>query len=99
MLQACTDAPDQTSYGHTSVNGNRIRAREKRNDRHWNPSPKANDPAIGGWEDTTTADGAQYGFGVKMDRWSADLANALTVLGCEARTTPQGMAVTSAPSA
>jgi hypothetical protein len=47
----------------------------------------------------TTADGAQYGFGVKLDRWSADLANALTARGCEARTTPQGMAVTSAPSA
>ena len=47
----------------------------------------------------TTADGAQYGFGVKLDRWSADLANALTAHGCEARTTPQGMAVTSAPNA
>lgn len=47
----------------------------------------------------TTADGAQYGFGVKLDRWSADLANALAARGCEARTTPQGMAVTSAPNA
>jgi hypothetical protein len=47
----------------------------------------------------TTADGAQYGFGVKLDRWSADLANALTARGCEVRTTPQGLAVTPAPSA
>ena len=47
----------------------------------------------------TTADGAQYGFGVKLDRWSADLANALTARGSEVRTTPQGMVVTPAPNA
>ena len=46
----------------------------------------------------TTADGAQYGFGVKLDRWSADLANALTARGSEVRTTPQGMVVTPAPN-
>jgi len=37
----------------------------------------------------TTADGAQYGFGVKLDKWSADLANALTARGREVHTTPQ----------
>jgi hypothetical protein len=42
----------------------------------------------------TTADGAEYGFGVKPDRWSADLASALTARGCEVHTTRQGMAVT-----
>jgi hypothetical protein len=47
----------------------------------------------------TTADGAQYEFGVKLNRWSADLANAMTARGWEVRTTPQGMAVTQAPSA
>ena len=47
----------------------------------------------------TTADGAQYGFGVKLDKWSADLANALTARGREVHTTPQGMAVTPVPSA
>lgn len=47
----------------------------------------------------TTTDGAQYQFGVKLDRWSADIANALTARGCEVRTIPQGMAVTPAPSA
>jgi hypothetical protein len=47
----------------------------------------------------TTAHGAQYEFGVKLDRWSADLANALTARGCEVRTTPQGLVVTPAPNA
>jgi hypothetical protein len=47
----------------------------------------------------TTADGAQYGFGVKLDGWSADLASALTARGSEVRATPQGMAVTSPPTA
>jgi hypothetical protein len=47
----------------------------------------------------TTADGAQYGFGVKLERWSADLANALTARGSEVRTTSQGMVVTPAPNA
>ena len=42
----------------------------------------------------TTTDGAQYQFGVKLDRWSADIANALTARGCEVRTVPRGMAVT-----
>jgi hypothetical protein len=46
----------------------------------------------------TTADGAQYEFGVKLDKWSADLAHALTARGCEVRTTRQGMAVTPAPT-
>jgi hypothetical protein len=47
----------------------------------------------------TTADGAEYGFGVKLDKWSADLTNALTARGREVRTTPQGMAVTPARDA
>lgn len=47
----------------------------------------------------TTADGAEYGFGVKLDKWSADLTKALAARGREARATPQGMAVTPAPSA
>jgi len=47
----------------------------------------------------TTADGAQYGFGVKLGKWSTDLANALTARGCETRATPQGMAATPAPNA
>jgi hypothetical protein len=47
----------------------------------------------------TTMYGAQYEFGVKLDRWSADLANALTARGCEVRTIPQGMVVIPAPSA
>jgi uncharacterized protein (TIGR03083 family) len=47
----------------------------------------------------TTADGTQYGFGVKLDKWSADLANALKARGCEVRTTPQGLAVTPVLSA
>ena len=41
----------------------------------------------------------EYQFGVKLDRWSAVIANALTARGCEVRTVPQGMAVTPAPSA
>jgi len=47
----------------------------------------------------TTADGAEYGFGVKLDKWSADLTNALTARGREVRTTPQGLAVTPARDA
>jgi len=47
----------------------------------------------------TTADGAEYEFGVKLDKWSADLTNTLTARGSQARTTPQGMAVTPAPNA
>jgi hypothetical protein len=46
----------------------------------------------------TTADGAAYGFSVKLDKWSADLTNALTARGREVHPTPQGMAVTLAPS-
>jgi hypothetical protein len=47
----------------------------------------------------TTADGGQYGFGVKLGKWSADLANALTARGVQVRTTRHGMAVTSATNA
>ena len=47
----------------------------------------------------TTADGAQYGFSVKLDRWSADLANALTARGCEVHTASRGMTVIPAPRA
>jgi hypothetical protein len=47
----------------------------------------------------TTADGTQYGFGVKLDKWSADLADALKARGCEVRATPQGLAVAPALSA
>jgi hypothetical protein len=47
----------------------------------------------------TTADGAQYGFKTKLERWSADLANALTARGREVRSTSQGMTVMPAPSA
>jgi hypothetical protein len=47
----------------------------------------------------TTADGAQYGFSVKLDRWSADLANALTARGCEVHTASHGMTVIPAPRA
>jgi hypothetical protein len=45
----------------------------------------------------TTADEAEYGFGVKLDKWAADLASALTARGREVRTTRQGMVVTPAP--
>lgn len=44
----------------------------------------------------TTADGTQYGFSVKLDKWSADFTHALAARGCEVRTTPQGLAVTQA---
>jgi hypothetical protein len=59
---------------------------------------------IGGWLGgqsllVTTADGAEYRFGVKLDKWSAGLASALTARGCGVLTTPQGMAVTPASSA
>jgi hypothetical protein len=47
----------------------------------------------------TTTDGTEYGFGVKLDKWAADLTSALTTYGREVRTTPQGMAVTPAPNA
>ena len=44
----------------------------------------------------TTAGGADYGFSVKLDKWSTDLASALTARGCVVHTTLQGMAVTPA---
>lgn len=47
----------------------------------------------------TTVDGAQYRFGVKLDKWSTDLVNAFAAYGREVRATPQGMAIISAPSA
>ena len=47
----------------------------------------------------TTADGAEYGFGVKLDEWSTDLTNALTVRGREAQTTDHGIVVTLATDA
>lgn len=47
----------------------------------------------------TTAAGTEYGFGVKLDRWSADLADALTTGGREVRISSQGMVVTPAPNA
>lgn len=46
----------------------------------------------------TAAGGAQYGFGVKLNKWSTDLTNALTARGHEVRTTPQGMTITPAPN-
>ena len=54
-----------------------------------------------------TADGTEYrfgenleySFGVRLDRWSADLASALTARGRGVVTTPQGMTVTRALSA
>ena len=58
---------------------------------------------VGGWLGgrsllVTTADGATYGFSVKLDKWSADLTSALTARGREVRLTPQGMTVTLTPS-
>lgn len=47
----------------------------------------------------TTAGGTDYGFSVKLDKWSADLASALTARGCVVYPTQQGMTVTSAASA
>jgi hypothetical protein len=47
----------------------------------------------------TTADGAEYRFGLKLDKWSADLASALTARGRAVRTTTQGMAITPASNA
>jgi hypothetical protein len=47
----------------------------------------------------TTADRAQYRFGVKLDKWSADLASALTARGRDVRTTREGMAITPVPNA
>src|SRR5215467_8775195 len=38
----------------------------------------------------TTADGAEYGFGVKLDQWSADLTSALAARGRVVRITPEG---------
>ena len=46
----------------------------------------------------TTADRAEYRFGVKLDNWSADLAGALTARGRVVHVTPEGMTVTPAPS-
>src|SRR5262245_16294778 len=58
---------------------------------------------IGGWLGgrsllVTTADGAAYGFSVKLDKWSADLTSALTARGREVHPTPQGMTITLASS-
>jgi len=58
---------------------------------------------IGGWLGgrnllVTTADGATYGFSVKLDKWSADLTSAFTARGREVYPTPQGMTVTLARS-
>jgi hypothetical protein len=58
---------------------------------------------IGGWLGgqsllVTTVNGTEYRFGVKLNRWSADLARALTARGNGVVTTAQGMAVTPAPS-
>jgi predicted NAD/FAD-dependent oxidoreductase len=58
---------------------------------------------IGGWLAgrsllVTTADGATYGFSVKLDKWSADLTSALTARGREVHPMPQGMTVALAPS-
>ena len=47
----------------------------------------------------TTAGTADYRFGLKLDKWSADLASALTARGRDVRTTPEGMAITPASSA
>ena len=44
----------------------------------------------------TTADGEEYRFGVKLDKWSADLTSALAACGQEVHATPQGMTVISA---
>jgi hypothetical protein len=46
-----------------------------------------------------TADGAEYGFGVKLDKWSTDLTNALKARDRHALTTPQGLVVTPARDA
>jgi hypothetical protein len=46
----------------------------------------------------TTAGGADYGFSVKLEKWSTDLASALTARGCVVHATLQGMAVTPAAS-
>jgi hypothetical protein len=45
-----------------------------------------------------TAAGADYGFSVKLDKWSTDLASALMARGCAVYSTLQGMAVTPAAS-
>jgi hypothetical protein len=47
----------------------------------------------------TMADGADYGFSVKLGKWSSDLASALTARGCVVHATHHGMAVTPAASA
>lgn len=44
----------------------------------------------------TTAARAEYRFGVKLGKWSAGLASALTARGHEVRTTPQGLAIAPA---
>jgi hypothetical protein len=90
---ARSQAPAKVAAGDgnaTVISLDSIRSLETRKSRRW----------LGGRHlVVTTTDGAQYGFGVKLDRWSADLANALTARGCEVRTTRQGMAVASAPRA
>lgn len=52
---------------------------------------------LGGQSLVVTADMTEYRFGVKLDKWSADLTSALTARGREVRVTPQGMAITAAP--
>ena len=57
---------------------------------------------IGGWLGgqslvVTTAGGAEYRFGVKLNSWSADLGSALTARGRRVFTTPKGMVVTPGP--
>ena len=42
----------------------------------------------------TTADGAEYGLGVKLDSWSADLTRALAARGHGVVPTAEGMAIT-----
>jgi hypothetical protein len=47
----------------------------------------------------TTADGTQYLFDVKADRWSAPLARGLAARGRKVVLTPEGLAVTPASQA
>jgi hypothetical protein len=58
---------------------------------------------IGGWLGgqhvlVTTSDGTEHTFGVKLDKWAADLGSALTAHGSGVHTTPEGIAVTPAPN-
>lgn len=47
----------------------------------------------------TTADGTQYLFDVKADRWSAPLTRGLAARGRKVVLTPEGLAVTPASQA